>query len=244
MSWVPAPRYALRRSCVLQLLGSEPGTRFLEVGCGAGDLMVHLARRGFSGVGVELSEQARAEARSRTQRYPGLEIHAELDAVQETAFDLVIACEVLEHIEDDRGALRDWVDRLRPGGKLLLSVPSHKKRWGVSDEWAGHYRRYERAELSEMLTAAGLEVGQLWCYGFPLSNMVKPVRALLSSMSARADQALTREQRTQRSGVERGRLSRLSSLLSHPLPILPFHRLQLVFRHRELGTGYVVLASL
>ena len=69
MGWVPAPRYVLRRYCALKLARRLPRGRFLELGCGAGDLMVHLAALGYSGVGVELSEQARREARARTQRF-------------------------------------------------------------------------------------------------------------------------------------------------------------------------------
>ena len=86
----------------------------------------------------------------------------------EDAFDLVCAFEVLEHIEDDLGALEQWRGRLKPDGWILLSVPAHAAQFGPSDEHAGHFRRYERAELTERLEKAGFRVVSLRSYGVGL----------------------------------------------------------------------------
>ena len=53
------------------------------------------------------------------------------------------AFEVLEHIDDDALALKQWREYLRPSGWLLLSVPAHQDQYGAADELVGHYRRYD-----------------------------------------------------------------------------------------------------
>jgi SAM-dependent methyltransferase len=237
MSWVLGPRYVLRRYCALRLIEPLRPARVLEVGCGAGELLAHLAAQGCDAVGVEGSAQAREEARARGAGR--LSIRSELPDGQ---FDLVMAFEVLEHIERDAEALADWVRRLAPGGHLLLSVPAHHRRWGPSDVWAGHFRRYERAELAERLRAAGLRVLLVWSYGFPLANWVEPLQEWLATRRNARETDMTPAQRTARSGVERGSLERLGARLASGPLLLPFCWLQLAFLERDWGNGYLALA--
>jgi SAM-dependent methyltransferase len=212
----------------------------LEVGCGAGDLLARVAASGCEAVGVESSEAARAEARARAERCGGrLALVSELPG---GAFDLVMAFEVLEHIEHDREALSAWVERVRPGGHLLLSVPAHHRRWGPWDVWAGHFRRYERAELAERLRAAGLEVELVWSYGFPLANWVEPLREWLARRRNASETEMTAAERTARSGIERGALARIAALVVSDSLLLPFCWLQLAFLERDWGNGYLALA--
>src|SRR5579859_2648034 len=63
------------------------------------------------------------------------------------SFDSVVLGEVLEHVENARGALAEARRVLRPNGVLVLSVPSGPERMGPSDRWAGHLRRYDRSGL-------------------------------------------------------------------------------------------------
>jgi SAM-dependent methyltransferase len=73
-------------------------------------------------------------------------------------FDLAGMFDVLEHIPNDREAMESARRLLRPGGKLLITVPAHMKLWSYSDDAAQHCRRYEIAELTEKLESAGLDV--------------------------------------------------------------------------------------
>ncbi|MCP5477943.1 MAG: methyltransferase domain-containing protein [Rhodanobacteraceae bacterium] len=76
-----------------------------------------------------------------------------------------IACafDVLEHVDDDTG-LREMHRILRPGGRLLLTVPAHRWLWSRRDELAGHQRRYSRSLLSKRVRDAGFHIEQL--FGF------------------------------------------------------------------------------
>jgi SAM-dependent methyltransferase len=81
------------------------------------------------------------------------------------SFDLVCAMDIVEHIEDDVGALSELSRVLAPGGTLLISVPLHQSHWTAFDEFVGHCRRYEPAALISLLARFGLQVGRSAAYG-------------------------------------------------------------------------------
>ncbi|MGI8462348.1 MAG: methyltransferase domain-containing protein [Solirubrobacterales bacterium] len=82
-------------------------------------------------------------------------------SLTENGFDLVVCQNVLEHVADDGAALRAMARALRPGGRLALVVPAGADLFGPLDDAYGHWRRYERKELGDLVGGAGLEVEQL-----------------------------------------------------------------------------------
>lgn len=137
-------------------------SRVLEVGCGTGYTYGALtaALPDADVVGTELYEEGLSIARSRL---PEAQLET-LDARHmpySEAFDLVCAFDVLEHIDDDRGALRGMRDALIPGGGLIVTVPQHPALWSQADTYAHHERRYRRRELVQAVTNVGLEVGRV-----------------------------------------------------------------------------------
>ena len=181
---------------------------------------------------------------------PDVHIHANAPATWQGTFDYVLAFEVLEHIERDDDALRQWAGWLKPGGRLVMSVPAHRARWSASDVWAGHFRRYERTDMAKLLDASGLTVISFECYGFPLANIIEPIRAWLHVRALRRDRAnpespALRAANTSRSGTERGVESRLyplqSSIIGTAIMRFSF-LLQGLFARTDLGTGYLVVA--
>tara|TARA_B100000586_G_C19883835_1_gene332038 strand:- start:2 stop:640 length:639 start_codon:yes stop_codon:yes gene_type:complete len=72
--------------------------------------------------------------------------------------DVTIMVNVLEHIKDDRIAIDSVKVMLKPGGHLLLFVPALRQLYSEFDRLVGHYRRYHKEQLEEIITSAGLEV--------------------------------------------------------------------------------------
>lgn len=85
-------------------------------------------------------------------------------------FDLVAAFDVVEHVEDDRRAFTELTRVLKPGGRLIFSVPLHQAHWTVFDDYVGHARRYEPADLQALLTQHGLAVEQSAVFGMQSNN--------------------------------------------------------------------------
>jgi ubiquinone/menaquinone biosynthesis C-methylase UbiE len=150
-----------------ELLPSGTGSRVLDVGCGDGRHILEAARRGCFAVGVDYDpgELAKARLRLRGQRVDLVAADASRLPFRDCAFDTVICTETLEHLRDDRGAMREIARTLMAGGSLLGAVPSHFTEllyWRLSRGYwqtpGGHVRIYRPRPLSAALRRAGLTV--------------------------------------------------------------------------------------
>ena len=131
----------------------------IEHGCGTGFVLRELQRifPHAHVTGADLLGEGLALARRRFGG--GNLVQADLMRCDyKQAFDLVGLFDVLEHLDDDLGALRALREQLRPGGWLLLTVPAHRVLWSDYDVASGHRRRYTRRELLERLSEADFHV--------------------------------------------------------------------------------------
>lgn len=158
--WWHATRRALVVDQLQQLMAGDWLTpRILDLGCGTGRLLMDLAALGQA-IGVELSEDALALCRSRGHMNVIKATLLELPLADES-IDLVTALDVLEHIQDDRAALRQCYRVLRPGGAMIILVPAHPWLWSLQDEVSHHCRRYTRRSLADAVTAANFCIERL-----------------------------------------------------------------------------------
>jgi len=86
------------------------------------------------------------------------------------SFELVCAFDVVEHVVDDGQIFREMSRVARPGATVVFSVPLHRERWSVFDELVGHVRRYDPAELLDMIRAHGLVVERSATFGMAPRN--------------------------------------------------------------------------
>ncbi|MCA3012960.1 MAG: class I SAM-dependent methyltransferase [Myxococcaceae bacterium] len=149
-----------RRRCIAAVLSRElpalAQREILDVGCGTGGMFPMLQRYGKVS-GAEYSADARARAH---RNFPSVEVSAcELpDVLPAGPFDVVTAFDVIEHVDDPVASLRSMVARLKPNGRVVVTVPALQLLWSQHDVTLQHRRRYSRGLLVEQLTAAGLRV--------------------------------------------------------------------------------------
>jgi SAM-dependent methyltransferase len=182
--------FVARRRILAELIAREvaprPGARILEIGCGTGHNLEMLGRFGTVDA-IELDDDARALASARLGR-PVLKARLpELDGIEDHAYDLVALLDVLEHVEEDRPALRAIAAKLRPGGRILLTVPANKWMWSAHDVAHHHHRRYARGELVRVVEAAGLKIELMSFFNsllFPLAAAARLAGKLAGKTSS------------------------------------------------------------
>ena len=134
-----------RRHIIAKAIAGVPQSRALDIGAGAGGNTSVLQAAGWAATALEFSDAGVALARSRG-----------LDVVQGDArdlpfaddhFGLVVAYDVLEHIDDDAAVVAEIARVVRPSGRVLIAVPADMALWSAHDEAVGHVRRYTRGGL-------------------------------------------------------------------------------------------------
>jgi SAM-dependent methyltransferase len=146
---------------IFELIEPYLGDEVLEVGAGHGTFTEMLARRAKRVVASDISERCVGRLRDRFSGEESVEIlHGSIDsAAAHGPFDSVILINVLEHIEDDDGALRELADSLlKPAGRTVLWVPAFPFLYSDFDRRIGHYRRYTLPGLRKQLADAGYDV--------------------------------------------------------------------------------------
>jgi SAM-dependent methyltransferase len=132
----------------------SPCRRILDVGCGDGLFFERLERFGRVD-GLEPDAALVNDPRWRSRIRVG-ELGPRFRGPGD--YDLVLMLDVLEHIADERAALAAARSALRPGGRLLLTVPALSWLWSRHDEANAHHRRYGRAGLRRVLAGSGFTV--------------------------------------------------------------------------------------
>jgi len=165
-----------------EILGAEIGrlplprpARILEVGCGPGGNLELLKRFGEVRA-IEPDAESRAYAAERA----GVTVEGGLlpDGLPDLggAFDVVCAFDVVEHVDDDTGAVAALGERLKPGGFLVTTVPAYAWMWSEHDAQHHHKRRYTRAAYRRLFEAAGLKVRRATYFNTVLFPPIAAVR--------------------------------------------------------------------
>ncbi len=156
------------------------GSRLLEVGCGAGNLLLQATVPGSYPMALDLSLQALTFVRSRLQEasfganapsgFACTQAIGEALPFPTGSFDCVLLSEVVEHLDAPQISIREAVRVLKPGGRLLVTTPNYRSFWPLM-EWtvdrlnmapkmAGeqHVSRFHPASLRRVLVEAGLDM--------------------------------------------------------------------------------------
>jgi SAM-dependent methyltransferase len=173
--WWYRGRRTLLERLVPRLVDGFARPRILDLGTGCGVNAELLSRFGET-VLVDRSRDALELARRVGPRCRG-------DALalpfREASFDLAVALDLLEHLDDDGRGFRELARVLRRSGKLLVMVPAFEILWGPQDDVSLHKRRYTRAQLVSRVRAAGLRVRRAWFFNFALCLPIFAARKLI-----------------------------------------------------------------
>lgn len=187
--WFTARREILSR-LLRQVVDWHEARSVLEVGVGAGSNLYSLYPDPSVVAGLEPDEVNLEVARERGDIpvYHGV-VEAMPEPLASERFDVVTMFDVLEHIEDDDAALQELRDRMRPGGRLVLTVPAYMWMWGRQDEVSHHFRRYTLAELRAKLEDNGFRVARATYFNTLLFFPIAAIRlaSKIVKMSARSD---------------------------------------------------------
>jgi SAM-dependent methyltransferase len=139
-------------------LGSDP----IEIGSGLGDYAREWARHCERFTATEADPDRLIALKEALARLPNIDVRQMvLPVPDEASHTAALAYNVLEHIEDDVGALSSMARLVRPGGAVVIIVPAFSFAMSWVDVATGHVRRYTKRSLSQALTAAGLRVEQI-----------------------------------------------------------------------------------
>jgi len=243
----PSPRYLMRLVLLEELVNLLPlaPASFLEIGPGMGDVSHYLVNRypDIQGDIIDISSDSIDIARQRMQDHANLSFSvADFNTIPgHEKYDVIIACEVFEHIDDDNAAFDAVYRLLKQGGHFIFSAPAFMSKWGPADQYGGHVRRYERDPLLSQFERHYFEVINFWSYGFPLTNLISPISKLYYHF-AQKNSPQSKLNATKRSGVER-RLAKKIKFLPYSLLMQPFFVCQDAVKTLNMGDGYIVLAK-
>jgi len=173
-----------RRMDVLIRMGNglyENARCAAEVGCGSGIVQRQIEDRyGIPVAGIDLNNSALEKNVSRISPLYCYDIHQRSPDFRER-FDVILLCDVLEHIEHEVAFLESLTYHLAPLGALVVNVPAWQFFYSEFDRVVGHFRRYTFARLRDVFRAAGLTVKNWTYWGLPLMPLLA-ARKLAASL--------------------------------------------------------------
>ena len=146
--------YRVRRQLVKDLISkyANKTTTILDIGCGPGLLLSELQNNGREIFGVDLSPIALEFCKKRGLKNVSLADAGALPFSDNT-FDVVLLLDMLEHVQDDSGVLREARRVLKSEGIVIIFVPCFNFLWTKNDEISHHYRRYTLPELTNKISS-------------------------------------------------------------------------------------------
>ena len=227
-----SPSASLRLPLIDRWLRTLTPSSVIEAGCGMGAMAYRLASS-YEYRGYEPDPVSFGVAETRLEELGrGRVLNGVVPEIPDREFDMLVAFEVLEHIEDDHGTLKTWSRWVRSGGHIMISVPADPDRFDACDRLVGHVRRYTRDTLGDLFQNAGHTVVAIDTWGMPAGYLLEWIR------NARARRAMdTAEVGTPGSGRLHQPKRSLVGMVARPFGVI-----QAPFRSTDLGVGYVAVA--
>ena len=181
--------FAVRKKLLRLFLSSldlPGGCVAIDIGCGVGSNLRILGSAGLDVIGLDRSFYALSLARKKTT-FPLLNIDLNDLPIRPRSVGLIVAMDILEHVDNDIGGIRSFYQALREDGILILTVPAFRSLWGIQDEVTFHKRRYSRHEIVNQLRQEGFEIMKSSYFNFFLFFPILLGRRIIRILGLRVD---------------------------------------------------------
>lgn len=241
-----SPRYLFRRYEILKHL--IPSDTFCEIGCGNLSLSKELSYYFKRGILVDFNEQVIKiyHTLPEFQRNKLDLIIADVTSLTlTTQVDCVIACEVIEHLQNDDQCIHNLVSMLKNNGQLIISVPAKMDYWNKDDIIVGHFRRYEKQGITKLLNKHGLGNIKILSYGVPFVNFFRILRLVLARFQYKKMEIWSQEKRSKQSAMmlQNNKIISYAGMLINPYTIYPLNVLSSFFNSYDLSDGYIIFST-
>lgn len=218
----------------------RPG-RFIEIGPGSGEITKLLLENGWRGTSFDLETETtdalkiRFESQIARGDFTVCNDDFIISDPPETKADLVISCMVMEHLDsdDELKYMQQAANCLAVDGIMIGLVPASPDHWGIEDDIAGHFRRYTREAIIDLMQKAKWQHKYTAGLTFPVSNFLLPVSNFLVQRAENHKLDLSKLERTKQSGKRnvkyKTHFPSLLGVLLNKVTMLPLYLVQKAF---------------
>ena len=154
--WFTGRRILL--GALLSSLKIDQKSLAVDVGCGVGSNILLLNSLGFRVVGVDSEIYGLSLAQKNLPKVPFVNADLMMLPFKTNSIGLILALDVLEHLDEDLIGIKEVYRTLKPGGKVIFTAPAFRFLWGIQDEVGMHKRRYLKKELNRKIKDQGFRV--------------------------------------------------------------------------------------
>lgn len=178
-NWYLASRAEVLAAVINPVCRTTSGCRVVDVGAGTGSILARV-KGGGPAFGIEGEwALARAGQANQTATFVVANLGHGIPLSNQSA-DVVLALDVLEHLDDDRTVMDEVFRILRPSGHFIISVPAFQGLWSRHDELHHHKRRYSKQRLFDIIASAGFRCTRMTYFNCLLLPLVYASRKLES----------------------------------------------------------------
>jgi SAM-dependent methyltransferase len=151
----------------------------IDIGCGVGSNLNLLISKGIHTIGLDHSLYALTLVKRRLE-LPLINGDLNKLPLRSNSIGLIVAMDVLEHLENDANGISELYRVLKKGGNLILTVPAFKSLWGIQDVVTGHKKRYSKKEILTKLLQCGFEIMRFSYFNFFLFFPILIARRMIT----------------------------------------------------------------
>lgn len=166
---IPHIGLRVRANRIFGMVKKNDGKILLDAGCGPGTYAITLAQKGYDVYGFDINKSKIVQAKNLSKQLNLKTTFAvkniyNLSTYKTNFFDIVICSDVLEHLKDDNKAVKEMLRIIKPGGKLIITVPADTPTNLAFKKQFMHERLYTKEELEALLTKNNLLIINSRCY--------------------------------------------------------------------------------